>query len=94
MREPTRYSMIRLGRDRQKLGHQTNGNTNLSTRYFVTPIMKDLTNYRPNLPTPAELALVTNRLLSLSKKLNVNSMIFSLNRTNGYTNFLIEWGND
>lgn len=91
MREPTRYSMI--GSVEIVKSWDTNGDTNLSTRYFVTPVMKDLTNYRPNLPTPAELVLITNRLLSLSAKLNRKPLSFVPYNTSGYTNFLIECAN-
>ncbi len=91
MKTPTRYSMI--GEVELTRTVDTNFITNLSATYFVTPIMKDKTNYCPHLPTPEELTEITNRLLSLSVTLNDEPMSFRPNRTNGWTNFRIEWGN-
>lgn len=89
-KSPTRISMIGQVELTRTAG--TNGTTNLTARYFVTPVMKDQSNYCPHLARGADLDAVTNRILTLSRTLGRRPLRFVLHNTRGYTNFQLDWG--
>lgn len=83
----TRMSMI--GEWSIDLRYDTEMNPVYSARYSVIPIMKSYSTYYPELAEGDDLVEVTNRLLTLSQKLNDKTMIFIKDDTYEYERFII-----
>lgn len=87
VRYKTRFSMIVSATLEKVVG--TNGITNLTAVYRITPLFKNETNYMPEIPTPKMTAEIVAHLLKLSSVRNRGIVKLIPDHTAGYTNYII-----